>query len=75
MIMLFARKLDAIRLFDDRRRPGFQANCRDALCTAAVENALSKCIRSALQTSRAAHAVLDGPEKLRIPVRSIPVQL
>jgi hypothetical protein len=44
MIMLFARKLPAIRLFNNRQPPASsRANSRDALCTAAVGNVLSEC--------------------------------
>jgi hypothetical protein len=50
MIMFFARKLLVIRLFDQRRHLPLSGNSRNALCTAAVVNALWECDRSALQS-------------------------
>jgi hypothetical protein len=76
MIMLFARKLPALPLFNRRRHPAsFPANCRHALYTAPVVNALPECDPSALQASRAAHALLDGREELRIPLCSMQFNL
>jgi hypothetical protein len=66
MIMLFARKLPSIRLFDHRETT---AKSRDALCTATVGSVLTECApRGALEASWTAYVVLDGREKLRIPL-------